>query len=85
MRLQFTLLIELTLLLDEPIDNALPLLLQLFGSLSVTPSALLYRLRHYEKYAVDKSVARSIAFTQLSEYLLLNRPDNRDIGSLDED
>ena len=30
--MQFALLIELTLLLDEPIDNALPLLLQLFGS-----------------------------------------------------
>ena len=47
-RLQFALLVKLTLLLDEPDDDALPLLLQLFGSLSVAPSALLHRLRHYE-------------------------------------
>ena len=85
MRLQFDLLIELTLLLDEPIDNVLPLLLQLFRRLSIAPSALLHRLRHYEKYAVNKSVARSLAFTQLTENLLLNGSDNRDIRSLDED
>ena len=85
MRLQFTLFIELAFLLYEPIDNVLPLLFQFFGCLSVAPSALLHRLWHYEKYAVDKSVARSLAFTQLSEYLLLNSPYNRDIGSLDED
>lgn len=47
-RLQFTLLIKLALLLYQPIDNVQPLLLQLFGSLSVAPSALLYRLRYYE-------------------------------------
>ena len=85
MRLQFTLLIELALLLDEPIDNVLPLLFQFFGCLSVAPSALLHRLWHYEKYAVHKSVARFLAFTQLTENLLLNSPDNRDIGSFDED
>lgn len=84
-RLQFALLIELALLLDEPIDNVQPLLLQLFGCLSVAPSALLHRLWHYEKYAVNKSVARSLAFTQLTENLLLNSPDNRDIGSFNED
>ena len=85
MRLQFTLFIELAFLIYEPIDNVLPLLFQLFGCLSVAPSALLHRLRHYEKYAVNETVARPLAFTQLSEYLLLNSPDNRDIGSFDKD
>ena len=85
MRQQFALLIELAFLLYEPIYNALPLLFQLFGSLPVAPSALLYRLWHYEKYAVNEAVARPLAFTQLAEYLLLNSPDNRDLGSLDED
>ena len=84
-RLQFALLIELTLLLDELTDDALPLLFELFWCLSIVPTTLLNSFGHYEEYAVDKTVACPLAFAQLSEYLLLDSADNRDVRSLDED
>ena len=83
--LQFVVLIKLTLLVDEPADDLLPLVFKFFGCFSVVPTALFNSFGHYEEYTIDKSIACPLAFTQLSEYLLLNSADNRDIRSLDED
>ena len=61
--LQFVVLIKLTLLVYEPADDLLPFVFKFFGSLSIVPTALLNSFGHYEEYAVDKSIACSLAFT----------------------